>query len=72
MAILGCKYAYVSENKDLIAVFWNCVVQYAKNSACTRGTMFHGQNRSMSSLFTPICGCSSTSTKGRPIGSTKT
>ena len=32
MAILGCEYAYVSTNTDLVAVFRNCVGQYAKNS----------------------------------------
>ena len=35
MGILGCKYAYVSSNPDLISVFRNCVAQYARNSSCT-------------------------------------
>ena len=38
MGILGCEYAYVSENSDLIAVFRNCVAQYAKNTTCASGT----------------------------------
>ena len=38
MGILGCEYAYLSDNPDLIAVFRNCVVQYAKNTTCTSGT----------------------------------
>ena len=38
MGILGCEYTYISENSDLIAVFRNCVVQYAKNTTCTSGT----------------------------------
>ena len=38
MGILGCEYAYISENPDLIAVFHNCVAQYAKNTTCTSGT----------------------------------
>ena len=38
MGILGCEYAYISENPDLIAVFRNCVAQYAKNSTCASGT----------------------------------
>ena len=37
LGILGCEYAFVSDNTDLIAVFRNCVVQYAKNSTCTSG-----------------------------------
>ena len=37
LGILGCEYAFVSDNTDLIAVFHNCVVQYAKNSTCTSG-----------------------------------
>ena len=38
MAILGCEYAFISENPDLLAVFHNCVVQYMKNSTCASGT----------------------------------
>ena len=38
MGILGCEYAYISENPDLIAVFRNCVVQYVKNTTCASGT----------------------------------
>ena len=38
MGILGCEYAYISENPDLIAVFRNCVAQYAKNTTCASGT----------------------------------
>ena len=37
LGILGCEYAFVSDNTDLIAVFRNCVVQYAKNSTCASG-----------------------------------
>ena len=37
LAILGCEYAFVSENTDLIAMFCNCVAQYARNSTCTSG-----------------------------------
>ena len=35
MGILGCEYAYVSDNADLISVFCNCVAQYTRNSSCT-------------------------------------
>ena len=38
LAILGCKYAFISDTTDLMAVFRNCVAQYAKNSTCTSGT----------------------------------
>ena len=38
LAVLGCEYAFISDNTDLIAVFRNCVVQYAKNSTCASGT----------------------------------
>ena len=38
LAVLGCKYAFISGSEDLRAVFRNCVVQYAKNLTCTRGT----------------------------------
>ena len=38
MGILGCEYAYISENPDLIAIFCNYVVQYAKNTTCASGT----------------------------------
>ena len=38
LAVLGCEYAFISGSEDLRAVFRNCVVQYAKNSTCTRGT----------------------------------
>ena len=37
LGILGCEYAFVSDNTDLIAVFHNCVAQYAKNSTCASG-----------------------------------
>ena len=37
MAILGCKYAFVSDNPDLVAVFRNCVGQYAKNASILTG-----------------------------------
>ena len=37
LGILGCEYAFVSDNTDLIAVFRNCVAQYAKNSTCASG-----------------------------------
>ena len=38
MGILGCEYAYISENSDLMAVFRNCVAQYAKNTTCASST----------------------------------
>ena len=38
MGILGCEYAYISDNTDLIAVFHNCVAQYVKNTTCDSGT----------------------------------
>ena len=37
MAILGCDYAFISNNPDLLAVFRNCVSQYTKNKTCTTG-----------------------------------
>ena len=37
LGILGCEYAFVSYNTDLIVVFRNCVAQYAKNSTCASG-----------------------------------
>ena len=37
LGILGCEYAFVSDNTDLIVVFRNCVAQYAKNSTCASG-----------------------------------
>ena len=37
MGILGCEYAFVSNNTDLEAVFRNCVGQYAKNSTIVTG-----------------------------------
>ena len=38
LAVLGCEYAFISDNTDLIAMFQNCVAQYVKNSTCTSGT----------------------------------
>ena len=37
LGILGCEYAFMSDNTDLIAMFRNCVAQYVKNSTCTSG-----------------------------------
>ena len=38
MAVLGCEYAFITDNTDLLAVFQKCMSQYAKNSTCASGT----------------------------------
>ena len=37
MAILGCEYAFISDNTDLVGFFRSCVGQYAKNSSILTG-----------------------------------
>ena len=37
MAILRCDYAFICNNPDLLAVFRNCISQYAKNKTCATG-----------------------------------
>ena len=72
LGILGCEYAFVSDNTDLIAVFRKCVAQYAKNSTCASGMKVSWTDAQCELLIHPTPGSYTISTKVKCTGYTGT